>query len=216
MGQKVNPIGLRLGYTEDWRSNWFSHRRLGPCLKEDSDIRRYLMKRFPDSGITRIDIDRLADRIRLRIKASRPGLIIGRKGSEINAVSKDLGEMTGVQVTIDVTEVSTAALDAVYMAQNIADQLKRRGSFRFICKRAVETAMQQGAQGIKIQVSGRLAGAEISRSEKYKDGKIPLHTLTAKIDYAQRTAFTTYGTIGVKVWIYNGDVREAVTAGRRP
>lgn len=210
MGQKVNPIGLRLGFAEGWRSNWFSHRRLGPGIKEDYEIRQYLRKRFPDSGITRIDIDRLVDSVKISIQAGRPGLIIGRKGAEINNISRELGQKTAKTVSIDVTEVGNSACDANFLAANIAEQLKKRGSHRFICKKAIETAIRSGAQGVKIQVGGRLGGAEISRSESYKDGKIPLHTLSARIDYARATAYTTYGTVGVKVWIYKGDARERV------
>lgn len=211
MGQKVNPISFRLGFIESWRSNWFQHRRLGPYLLEDYKIRKYLAKRFPDSGITRMDIDRLADIVRIKITASRPGLIIGRKGSEINTVSAQLRKICGREVTIDVTEATKPALDATYLAGSIAGQLSRPGSsFRFLCKRAIENTMQQGAGGVKIKVSGRLGGAEISRSEAYKQGKIPLHTLYAIIDYARATAFTNYGTIGVKVWIYKGNAKEKV------
>lgn len=211
MGQKVNPISLRLGIIENWRSNWFQARKLGPGILEDYHIRRYFKKRFPDSGITRLDIEQLADNIRIKILASRPGLIIGRKGSEINNVSTELSKIYGKSVIIDVAEVTNAVIDANYVAQNIAFQLsRRRVSFRFICKRAIESAMGQGAGGIKIQVSGRLAGAEISRRETYKEGKIPLHTLQAIIDYAPATSFTAYGTIGVKVWIYKGYAKEKV------
>ncbi len=211
MGQKVNPISLRLGFIENWRSNWFRHHHLGPLILEDYRIREFLNKRFADSGITRIDIERLADQVRIKIQASRPGLIIGRKGVEINTVSEELRKICQKDVTIDVTEVPNPALDANFMAQSIAFQLSRRSSsYRFVCKRAIETAMQQGAGGIKIRVSGRLAGAEISRSETYKEGKIPLHTLNAIIDYARATAYTTYGTIGVKVWIYKGDAKEKI------
>ncbi len=211
MGQKVRPTALRLGYNQPWLSNWWvKDKKLAPFILEDYRIRQYLYRRFPDSGITSIAIDRLADRLHIKIQASRPGLIIGRKGSEINLVNKDLAKICGKTATIDVAEVSRPSVNAAFMSANVAQQLKRRGSFRFICKRAVETAMQHGALGIKIQVSGRLGGAEISRSEKFKEGKIPLHTFSAIIDYGQTTAFTTYGTIGVKVWIYRGDSKEKV------
>jgi len=211
MGQKVNPISLRLGIIENSRSNWFQEKRLGTFILDDYRVRQYLQKRFPDSGITRIDIDRLADNVRIKIRASRPGLIIGRKGAEVNIVSAELHKICNKNVIIDVTEVTNSALDATFMAKSIAAQLSRRGtSFRFVCKRAIETAVGQGAGGIKIKISGRLAGAEISRSETYKEGKVPLHTLVAIIDYAQETAFTAYGTIGVKVWIYKGYAKERV------
>ncbi|HNQ35337.1 MAG TPA: 30S ribosomal protein S3 [bacterium] len=209
MGQKVIPTALRLGYIEGWRSNWFQHRRLGPSILEDYKVRAYLQKRFPESGITRIDIDRLVDMIRIKIRASRPGLIIGRKGAEINNVSKELQALCNKNVTVDVSEVTNSSVDAAFLAQSIAQQISRRGtSYRFVCKNTIENAMQRGANGVKIKISGRLAGAEISRSESYKDGTIPLHTLSAIIDYAQTTAHTTYGAIGVKVWLYRGDAKE--------
>ncbi|MFH2068128.1 MAG: 30S ribosomal protein S3 [Candidatus Omnitrophota bacterium] len=211
MGQKVNPLSFRLGFIENWRSNWFQHRRLGPSILEDYQIRKYLAKRFPDSGVTRVDIDRLVDIVRVKIKANRPGLIIGRKGAEINTVSAELRKICGKEVTIDVTETQNSATDATFVSGSIAAQLSQKGrSFRYVCKRTIETAMQQGAGGIKIKISGRLGGAEISRCETYKQGKIPLHTLVAIIDYASATAFTTYGTIGVKVWIYKGNAKEKV------
>lgn len=211
MGQKVKPTSLRLGYIQPWISNWWvKEHKLAPLILEDYRIRHYLSRRFPDSGITSIAINRLVDRVQVKVTASRPGLIIGRKGSEINVVTQELAKICGKSVTIDVAELPRPSLAAAFMADSIAQQLKRRGSFRFICKRAVETVMQHGALGVKIQVGGRLGGAEISRSEKYKEGKIPLHTFSAIIDYGEATAFTTYGTIGVKVWIYRGDSKEKV------
>lgn len=209
MGQKVNPLSLRLGFVENWRSNWFASKRFGPFILEDHKIRTYLKKRFSDSGITRIDIGRTSDLVSVNILASRPGLIIGRKGAEINAVSAELRQICGKPVNIDVKEIPNQWLDATFVAENLATQLSRRGaSFRFPCKRMVETVMQQGAGGVKVEVSGRLAGAEISRSETFKEGKMPLHTLTALVDFSQAVAYTPYGTIGVKVWIYKGDAKE--------
>ena len=206
MGQKVNPIGFRLGINQPWRSKWFANKHdFGPMLVEDVEIRKHIKERLSFAAVPRIAIERYGKKIRINIWSARPGLVIGRKGAEIDKLRDELMDMTKMEVVIDVTEVKRPEIEAQLVAENVALQLVRRISFRRAMKRAVAQAMESGAEGIKIACSGRLGGAEIARSEGYKQGKIPLHTLRADIDYGFAEARTTYGQIGVKVWIYKGE-----------
>ncbi len=205
MGQKVNPIGFRLALKRDWRSRWFATREeFGKLLHEDLAIRGYIRKRLTAAGIPRVVIERASNRIRIILHTSRPGIVIGRKGIEIDRLREELTERTGKEVYVDVEEVKVPEVEAQLVAENISIQLEHRVSFRRAMKKAVIAARSRGAQGIKINCAGRLGGAEMSRSESYKEGKIPLHTLRAQIDYGFAEARTTYGTIGVKVWIFKG------------
>ncbi len=209
MGQKVNPIGLRLGINRTWDSRWYAKpREYRHLLAEDLRIREFLEKRLKQAGISRIVIERPAKRCRITIYTARPGVVIGKRGAEIDALRKQLAEMCTGEVTLNIVEVRKPELDAKLVAENIAHQLERRVSFRRAMKRAVQAAMRMGAQGIKVEVAGRLGGAEIARSEWYREGRVPLHTLRADIDFARATAITTYGTIGVKVWIFKGEIME--------
>ncbi|HDD64916.1 MAG TPA: 30S ribosomal protein S3 [Firmicutes bacterium] len=209
MGQKVNPIGLRIGIIEKWRSYWFANdKEFKDFLKEDILIRDYLRKRYPRGSISRIDIHKFPEKIRIIIYTPRPGVILGRRGSEINKVRDELYEMFKKQIIIDVTEIPNPGLSAQCIADSIAMQLEKRIPHRQVIKRAMALAMNAGAEGIKVRISGRIGGVEIARSEQYIQGKVPLHTLRARIDYATSTAITKAGTIGVKVWIYLGEVLE--------
>ncbi len=206
MGQKVNPIGLRLGINQEWRSLWYANsNEFGPLLLEDIKMRDYIKKKLYFAGVSKISIERASNRARVIIHTSRPGIIIGRKGAEIDRLKEDLVKMSGREVMIDIEEVKNPDGDAQLVAENIALQLERRISHRRAMKRAMRNCMDKGGLGIKILVAGRVGGAEIARSEGYKEGKIPLHTLRAIIDYGFARANTTYGTIGVKVWIYKGE-----------
>ncbi|WP_372808558.1 30S ribosomal protein S3 [Pontiella sp.] len=202
MGQKVNPIGMRLALTKDWRSRWYAEKRdFGAMLKEDVDIRALVSERLKDAAVSDIYIERYANRIRVTIKSARPGLVIGRKGEDLDKLRAVLAKMTKKEVYIEIAEVKKPDLDATLVAANVAMQLERRVSHRRAMKRALQMAMENGALGIKILVAGRLNGAEIARSENYKEGKIPLHTLRADIDYGVAEANTMAGIIGIKVWI---------------
>ncbi|VGO15770.1 30S ribosomal protein S3 [Pontiella desulfatans] len=202
MGQKVNPIGMRLALTKDWRSRWYADKRdFGTMLKEDVDIRKLVSERLKDAAVSDIYIERYANRIRVTIKSARPGLVIGRKGEDIDKLREVLSKKTGKEVYIEIAEVKKPDLDATLVAANVAMQLERRVSHRRAMKRALQMAMENGALGIKILAGGRLNGAEIARSESYKEGKIPLHTLRANIDYGTAEANTVAGIIGIKVWI---------------
>jgi small subunit ribosomal protein S3 len=207
MGQKVHPTGLRLGTVKTWNSKWFANRQnYADFLHEDLEIRRLIKKRLHHAGISKIEIERFTQRIRVNIHTARPGIIIGRKGQEVEKLKKFLGNRTGKQVLLNIREIKTAELDAQLVAESIAQQLERRVSFRRAMKRAESAALQAGAQGIKIMCAGRLGGAEMSRTEWYRSGRIPLHTIRADIDYGFAVGRTTYGTIGVKVWIFKGEV----------
>jgi small subunit ribosomal protein S3 len=208
MGQKVNPVGLRLGINRTWDSRWYANKDYAALLQQDLEIRRFLEKRLPQAGISRIVIERPAKRARITIHAARPGVVIGKKGQEIDQLRKELAQMCGGDVQLNIVEVRKPELDARLVAENIAQQLQRRVTFRRAMKRAVQAAMRLGAQGIKVETSGRLGGAEIARSEWYREGRVPLHTLRADIDFARATAFTPYGTCGVKVWIFRGEIME--------
>lgn len=202
MGQKVNPIGLRLALTKDWRSRWYADKRdFGTMLKEDIDIRALVSERLKDAAVSDIYIERYANRIRVTIKSARPGLVIGRKGEDIDKLREILAKMTNKEIYIEIAEVKKPDLDAKLVAENVAMQLERRVSHRRAMKRALQMAMDNGALGIKILAGGRLNGAEIARSESYKEGKIPLHTLRANIDYGTAEANTVAGIIGIKVWV---------------
>lgn len=206
MGQKVNPIGIRLGINQEWRSLWYaSNRDFGPMLLEDIRIRDYIKKKLHFAGVSKITIERASNKARIAIHTSRPGIIIGRKGAEIDRLKEDLTAMTKRELMIDIEEVRKPDLEAQLIAENIALQLERRISHRRAMKKAVRNCMDNGGLGIKILTSGRLGGNEIARSEGAKEGKIPLHTLRAIVDYGFAQAFTTYGTIGVKVWVYKGE-----------
>lgn len=207
MGQKVNPIGIRIGITRDWTSNWYADKKdFADRLNEDLSIRELLKKRLKGAGISRIQIERPARNAKIVIYSSRPGVIIGKKGSDIDTLRSDISKVIKVPVHITIEEVRKPELDAKLVAENIAQQLERRMIFRRVMKRAVQNMLRQGALGVKINVSGRLGGAEIARNEWCREGRVPLHTFRADIDYAKAIAKTTYGIIGVKVWIFKGEV----------
>lgn len=207
MGQKVNPIGFRIGVIQDWRSKWYADKKgFGKSLGEDLEIRKYIKKKLYYSGVSKIIIEKSSDKMRITIVSARPGIIIGRRGEAIDKLKEELREFTDKEIHIDIEEVKVPELDAQLVGENIALQIERRVAYRRAMKKAIQQSMNLGAKGIKIKIGGRLAGAEIARTESYKEGKVPLQTLRADIDYGFAIAFTTYGTIGVKVWIYKGDV----------
>ncbi len=210
MGQKVNPIGLRLGIVEDWRSRWYAEEDYARLVQEDAEIRDYIKSQLPRAGISKIEIERKgkgsSGKCRVTIYTSRPGVVIGRKGQEVDRIKKELMKVAQGELSIEVKEVRIPELDANLVAQSIAEQLEARVSHRRAMKRAISSAMRAGARGIRVQVSGRLGGAEMSRREWYREGRVPLHTLRAKIDYGFAEAHTKFGRIGVKVWIYMGDI----------
>ncbi len=219
MGQKVHPTGFRLGYIKSWKSRWFATRSYADQLHEDLKIRRYLKERLYHAGISRIEFERKANQVRIIVHASRPGIIIGRKGAEVDKLRQELAAMTRKEIQLDITEVRKAETDAQLVAENIAAQLERRVAFRRVMKKAVQSSLRLGAQGVKVMVSGRLAGAEIARTEWYREGRVPLHTLRADIDFGLAEARTTYGRIGVKAWIFHGEVLPetgAAFADKRP
>ena len=206
MGQKTNPIGLRLGINRTWDSKWFTTKNFAEWLEEDIVIRRYIKRRLARAGVSKVDVERRGGNVKIHIYTARPGMVIGRKGAEVDFLSEELAHLTSKDVSIDIKEVKKPELNAQLVAEHIAGQLVQRVSFRRAMKKAISSAMRMGSEGIKIKCSGRLGGAEMSRAEGYMDGRVPLHTLRADIDYARATAFTTYGTVGVKVWIYQGEV----------
>lgn len=206
MGQKVHPVGFRLGSTRTWSSRWFADKGYAAFLHEDVKIRRYIKAALSHAGISRIDIERSANRARITIHTARPGIIIGRKGSEVEKLKNELQARTGKEIYLNIEEVVHPELDAQLVAENIALQLQKRVAFRRAMKKAVQSARRLGAEGIKIACAGRLAGAEIARREWYRDGRVPLQTLRAEIDYGMATSHTTYGCIGVKVWVFKGEV----------
>ncbi len=206
MGQKVHPYGFRLGYHFTWKSRWFATKNYGQLLHEDLKIKAELKRRFYHAGISRIEIERAANKLTVIVHTSRPGIIIGRKGSEIDKLKSDLQVTTGREVYINIQEVRKPELEAQLVAESIAQQLVKRVAFRRAMRRAVDTSVRFGAQGIKVRCAGRLNGAEIARAEWYLQGRLALHTLRADIDYGFAEAFTSYGVIGVKVWVYKGDV----------
>jgi len=206
LGQKVNPIGLRLGIVKTWDSRWYAGKNYADYILEDHKIRKFIKKKLYHAGISRIEIERSAKRVRLRIFTARPGIVIGKKGSEIEQLKRDLELLISQEVLIDIQEVRKPEVDAQLMAENVALQIERRVAFRRAMKRGVSSAMRFGAQGVKIICSGRLGGAEMARTEWYKEGRVPLHTLRADIDYGFTEAKTTYGLIGIKVFIFKGEI----------
>jgi small subunit ribosomal protein S3 len=209
MGQKVNPIGLRLGINRTWDSRWYANKReFGKLLHEDVAIRAYLTKELKQAGVSKVLIERPHKKCRVTIYSARPGVVIGKKGADIEKLRKKVADMTGSEVHLNIVEVRKPEIDATLVADNIAQQLERRVAFRRAMKRSVQSAQRLGAEGIKITCSGRLGGAEIARIEWYREGRVPLHTLRADIDYGVATAHTAYGTNGVKVWIFKGEILE--------
>jgi small subunit ribosomal protein S3 len=211
MGQKVHPIGFRLGIIKTWDSRWFSQKNYAALLHEDIKIRKIVKERLMHAGVAKVEIERAGQKAKINIHTARPGIIIGKKGAEVDKLKKDLEAMTGKQMYINIQEIRRPELDAQLVAENIALQLERRIAFRRAMKKAVTSALRLGAQGIKITCAGRLAGAEIARTEWYREGRVPLHTLRADIQYGFFEAKTTMGQIGVKVWIYRGDVLQQPT-----
>jgi len=206
MGHKVNPIGLRLGVNRTWDSRWYADGEYGALLHEDIKLRDYLTDKLSQAGVSRIVIERPAKKARVTIHTARPGVVIGRKGADIERLRVDLSRMTGSEVHLNILEIRKPEIDAKLVAENIAQQLERRVAFRRAMKRAVQSAMRLGAEGIRINCGGRLGGAEIARVEWYREGRVPLHTLRADVDYGTATARTTYGSCGVKVWVFKGEV----------
>ena len=206
MGQKVNPHGLRVGVIKDWDSKWYAEKDFADNLVEDHEIRKFLKKRLYSAGISKIEIERASDRVKIIVYTAKPGVVIGKGGSEIEKVKAELAQFTDKKLIVDIKEVKRPDKDAQLVAENIAQQLERRIAFRRAMKQAVGRTMRLGAKGIKVALGGRLGGAEIARKEAYREGSIPLHTLRADIDYGTAEAHTTYGRIGVKVWIFKGEV----------
>jgi small subunit ribosomal protein S3 len=207
MGQKVNPVGMRIGIIRDWESKWFANKKdYQDLLHEDLQIRQFVFRRLKDAAVASVDIERAANRINVTINTAKPGMVIGKGGSEVDALRNQLNQLTGKRVHISISEIKHPDLSAQLVADNVALQLERRVSFRRALKQAIQRTMRTGAKGIRVQVSGRLGGAEIARTEGYSEGTVPLHTLRADIDYALSEAHTTYGRIGVKVWIYRGEI----------
>ena len=205
MGQKVSPTGFRLGITEDWRSRWFAGKNYATLLDNDLAIRKYLEKRLARAAVAKVEIERAGDKVKIIITTARPAVVIGKKGSEIEQLRKELAEFVDGKISVEVVEVKRPELDANLVAQSVAEQLEGRVAFRRAMRKAVQSARKSGAKGIRIQCSGRLGGAEMSRREWVCEGRVPRHTLRAKIDFGFATAVTTYGSIGVQVWIYQGD-----------
>ena len=208
MGQKVYPTGFRLGITENWRSRWFADKNYATTLGNDLELRKYLAKRLRRAAVSRVEIERAGDKVKVIIYTARPGIVIGKKGAEIDQIRTELEKVAGVskgELSVDVIEIKRPELDAVLVAQSIAEQLEGRVAFRRAMRKAVQSARKAGAKGIRIQCSGRLGGAEMGRREWYREGRVPLHTLRAKIDYGTATAHTIMGSCGVKVWIYLGE-----------
>jgi small subunit ribosomal protein S3 len=206
MGQKVHPEGLRVGYIHDWKSNWFNEKNFSDYLHEDTLIRRHIVGRLSHAGLSDITIRKNATEVEINIHTARPGIVIGKSGSEVDQLRRDLHRITGKQVKVNILEIKRPELDANLVAQSIAEQLQNRVAFRRAMKRALTSAMRSGAKGVKVQVSGRLGGAEMARTEGYSDGRVPLHTLRADIDYGFHEARTTFGRIGVKCWINKGEI----------
>ena len=206
MGHKINPIGLRLGITRTWDSRWYADKDYAKLLHDDIKLRNHLRTKLSQAGVSKVVIERPAKKPRVTIYAARPGVVIGKKGQDIDSLRKELSVMAKTDVSLNIMEIRKPEIDATLVAENIAQQLERRVAFRRAMKRAVQSAMRLGAQGIKITCSGRLGGAEIARVEWYREGRVPLHTLRADLDYGTSTAKTTYGTCGVKVWIFKGEI----------
>ena len=216
MGQKINPIGLRLGINKTWDSRWFAGDDYANKLHEDLKIRKYVKRHLSQAGISKIVIERPSKKCFVSIHSARPGVVIGKKGADIDKVKKDIQQFTKDEVQVNIIEVRKPELDATLVAEGIAQQLERRVAFRRAMKRAVQSALRMGAEGIRINVSGRLGGAEIARMEWYREGRVPLHTLRADVDYGIATALTTYGVIGVKVWVFKGEIMKDEELARMP
>ena len=206
MGQKVNPIGLRLGINRTWDSRWFARKEYGNLLLDDLGLRKFLYRRLSQAGVSRVIIERAAKRTRITLHSARPGVVIGKKGADIEKLRTDIAKLTNSEVSLNIVEIRKPEIEAKLIAEGIAQQLERRVAFRRAMKRAVQSAMRLGAQGIRINCSGRLGGAEIARMEWYREGRVPLHTLRADVDFAYGTAKTTYGVCGVKVWVFKGEI----------
>ena len=215
MGQKINPHGFRLGITTDWKSRWYADKQYAEYVKEDVEIRRMLSKGMERAGISKVEIERTRDRVRVDIHTARPGIVIGRRGAEADRIRGQLEKLTGKQIQLNILEVKNPEIDAQLVAQGVAEQLASRVAFRRAMKKAIQSAQRAGAKGIWIQCAGRLGGAEMSRSEFYREGRVPLHTLRANIDYGFFEAKTTFGRIGVKVWIYKGDLTDKELAAQQ-
>ena len=216
MGQKVHPYGFRIGFNRTWRSRWYAEKKYPELLKEDLQLRRELKTRLTNAGVAGVEIERAANKLKIRILTSRPGIIIGKKGAEVDKLRDEIHKKTGRDVFVDIQEIEKPELDAQLVGEAIAQQLEKRVAFRRAMRKAVESALRFGAKGIRVRTAGRLGGAEIARSEWYLEGRLPLHTLRADIDYGFAEAATTYGRIGVKVWIYRGETHEVrrAVAGR--
>ena len=208
MGQKVNPIGFRLGINRTWDSRWYADKDYGDLLHEDIRIRNYLLKTLSQAGVSKVVIERPAKKARITIHTARPGVVIGKKGADIEKLRAEVAKLTDAEVHLNIVEIRKPEIDAQLVAENIAQQLERRIAFRRAMKRAVQSAMRLGAEGIRINCAGRLGGAEIARTEWYREGRVPLHTLRADIDYGSVTARTTYGACGIKVWVFKGEIME--------
>lgn len=208
MGQKVNPVGLRLGVNRTWDSRWYARHDYSTLLHQDLKLRKYIQDRLSQAGVSKIVVERPAKKALVTIHTARPGIVIGKKGADIEKLKAELSKIAGTEVSLNILEIRKPELDAKLAADSIAQQLERRVTFRRAMKRAIQAAMKLGAKGIRVNVSGRLGGAEIARMEWYREGQVPLHTFRADIDYGEGTAKTTYGTIGIKVWIYKGDIME--------
>lgn len=206
MGQKVSPVGLRVGIIRDWESKWYAEKDFGKLLMEDVRIRAYLKKKLKDSAVSRIEIERATGRVNVTIHTAKPGVVIGKGGAEIEVIRSEIAKLSGKKVHVNIAETKNADLEAVLVAEWVAQQLEKRVSFRRAMKQAMQRTLRAGAKGVKVNVSGRLGGAEIARREGYSEGSVPLHTLRADIDYGTAEAHTTYGRIGVKVWIYRGEI----------
>ncbi len=208
MGQKTHPHGFRLGVIRDWRSRWYAEKDFPRLLNEDETIRKYLHRRLAHAALSQVEIERKPSKIVVTLHTARPGVVIGKRGAEVDKLRDELAMLTNAEISVNVEEIKRPEIEARLVAENVAHQLRQRISFRRAMKRAVQAAIRSGAEGIKIQTSGRLGGAEIARTEGYHEGRVPLHTLRADIDYAQIHTFTTYGTIGVKCWVFKGEVVE--------
>ena len=209
MGQKTRPTGFRIGITENWRSRWFANKqRFGKLLVQDQLIRKFIKREYAGAGIPKIEIERDMERVHVFLHTSRPGVIIGRKGAKVDKLKEDLQKLAGQEVKLEIREVLNPEIDAQLAAESVAQQLEKRAAFRRVMKTMIKTAMDKGAQGVKVQVSGRLGGSEMARCELFSEGKVPLQTLQAHSDYGFAEAFTTYGAIGVKVWIYRGPYKQ--------
>ncbi|KRM98528.1 30S ribosomal protein S3 [Loigolactobacillus rennini] len=213
MGQKINPNGLRIGVSRDWEAKWYAEKDFATLLNEDLKVRRFIAKRLADASVSKVEIERAANRVNISIHTAKPGMVIGKGGSEVENLRKQLNHLTGRRVHINIVEIKQPDLDAKLVGESIAQQLEARVAFRRAMKQAIQRTMRAGAHGVKTMVSGRLNGADMSRKEMYADGTVPLHTLRADIDYAWNEARTTYGKLGVKTWVYRGDILPGETHG---